>query len=237
MNRTARFGACAALLVLGLGGCGLVSSDVADFNLALPEKKFAVDASSWNVDTAAAGAYFNTTCSAMPNACGQAAAAVCKAASCAGVCGASTQKCALQLSVNAVQPIDLVTEKPELKSINDQPVIKVTIDSVKYAVLANTMTADVPELTVYVAPATVKSPADPAAKPIGKIPTIKAGQTVAASNLIFTATGKADLVAAMSTFKTPFNVLVGSTLEITTTQQVPMGKLDASVQITAHAGL
>ena len=51
------------------------------------------------------------------------------------------------------------------------------------------------------------------------------------------ATGKADLVNIMSTFKTPFNVLVGSTLVVTMGTPVPAGKLDAVVHIKAHAGL
>jgi hypothetical protein len=41
----------------------------------------------------------------------------------------------------------------------------------------------------------------------------------------------------MSTFKTPFNILVGSSLLVTAGQPVPMGKLDAVVHIKGHAGL
>ena len=54
---------------------------------------------------------------------------------------------------------------------------------------------------------------------------------------MFTPTGKADLVATMNTFKTPFNVLVGSTLFVRAGQPVPMGKLDAVIRIKGHAGL
>jgi hypothetical protein len=41
----------------------------------------------------------------------------------------------------------------------------------------------------------------------------------------------------MSTFKTPFNVIVGSTLVISQGQPVPAGRLDAVVHIKGHAGL
>ena len=38
----------------------------------------------------------------------------------------------------------------------------------------------------------------------------------------------------MSSFKTPFNVWVGSALRITAGQALPMGKLEAVVHITGH---
>jgi hypothetical protein len=41
----------------------------------------------------------------------------------------------------------------------------------------------------------------------------------------------------MSTYKNPFNVIVGSTLVISAGDMVPTGKLDAVIQIKAHAGL
>jgi hypothetical protein len=56
---------------------------------------------------------------------------------CAGMC--AMQKCELLLEVAVHQGVDLVMEKPELKTINDEPVIKVTIDSVQYEVTANTL--------------------------------------------------------------------------------------------------
>jgi hypothetical protein len=41
----------------------------------------------------------------------------------------------------------------------------------------------------------------------------------------------------MSNYKNPFNVIVGSTLTLKMGDMVPTGRLDAVVQITAHAGL
>ena len=70
--------------------------------------------------------------------------------------------------------IDLVTEKPELKEINDRPVIKVTVDSVTYRTHEHTQRRDA-EIGVYVAPMSVMDPNDPMAKRIGRIPSIPAG--------------------------------------------------------------
>jgi hypothetical protein len=226
------------LLAVGLGtGCGLISSDVTDFDLTLPDKKFTVDTASWDITDKEAGPLLQTSCSSNPTVCNSAAQAACPM-NCSGECSSTTQTCNLALEVSVYQGIDLIMEKPELKSIDDEPLIKVTIDSVTWEVTTNTLNVATPPLTVYVAPTTVMDPNDPAAKPIGTIEGVAAGAvTDAPQPIVFTATGKADLVAMMSTFKTPFNVIVGSTLIVSQGQSVPTGKMDAVVHIKGHAGL
>jgi len=227
----------ALALVVSASSCGLVDSNVADFNLDLPEKQFTVDASSWNVNASAASAFLATSCTQMPTLCGQAAASVCKAASCTGMCDATSKTCVLSLGVSNYNTIDLITEKPELKTINEQPVIKVSIDRITYSVRANTLNVDSPAMTIYVAPATVMLATDAQAKAVGTIPVVAAGTTLPATEITFTETGRADLVAAMSNFKVPFNIIVGSTLQVNSTTMIPAGKLESGIQITAHAGL
>ena len=235
-NLRIRLGAVA--LVLAGTGCGLIDSDVTNFDLTLPDKNFTIDATGWQVDQTAAMTFLDTSCAAMPTICATAAMAACGPDDCTGACNATTQRCELSLEVSLYQAIDLLTEKPELKSINDEPVIKVTLDSVTYEVTANTLNVATPEMTIYVAPISVMEPTDPLAKPIGTIPPVPANTTILTpANIMFTGTGRADLIAAMSTFKTPFNIIVGSTLVVTQGQPVPAGKLDAVVHIKGHAGL
>jgi len=229
------------LLALLLSSCGLISSDVTNFDLTLPDKQFSVDASGWQVNQMAADTFLNMSCSSQ-DLCASAAMQACPM-NCTGTCG-TTSKCELQLNISAYKGIDLVTEKPELKSINDEPVIKVTIDSVKYAVTANTLTVETPEMGVYVAPITVMDPKDPMAKKIGIIASVPAGATVASRDMVYTPEGKQILIDTMSTYKNPFNVIVGTggrpedpKIVIKSGQMVPMGKLDAVIKITAHAGL
>jgi len=228
-----------ALLALALGsglasGCGLISSDVTNFNLDLPEKKFSVDTASWDVDPQLADAYFNTTC-ASSTQCNTAAELAC-AMDCTGTCNASS-RCELNMEVGLHQGVNLVMEKPELQSINDEPVIKVTIDSLTYGITTNTLNVDTPELAVYVAPMSIMDPKAPEAKMIGTIPPVPAGMTLVDQEIVFTPDGKQQLVAVMNNYKTPFNVIVGSTLTIAAGEPIPMGKLDAVVRIRAHAGL
>jgi hypothetical protein len=225
-------------LVVGLtlAGCGLISSDVTNFDLTLPDKKFTIDTGSWQVDQSAANLYLKQSCT-MSTMCNSAVQTACKTG-CSGSCNTTSHTCDLSLDVGLSQPVNLVMEKPELKSINDEPVIKVSIDSVTYEITTNTLNVATPEITLYVAPMTVIKPTDPMAQAIGTIMPVPAGQTTTSpQSIMFTDAGKAELVNIMSTFKTPFNVLVGSSLVVKSGQPVPMGKLDAVVHIKGHAGL
>lgn len=224
------------VVALALSGCGLIESDVTNFDLTLPEKSFSVDASGWQVNQQAADTFLNMSCAGNPSICSSAATNACPM-NCSARCGETSNKCELSLDVAVYQMIDLVTEKPELKSINDQPVIKVTIDSVTYRIPQNTLNVPTPVMDVYVAPMSVMDPTDPMAKKIGTIPAVAAMTTVGMADLMFTADGEQVLVDTMSTYKTPFNVIVGSKLWLTAGDPVPTGRLDAVVMIKAHAGL
>ena len=223
--------------LIALSSCGLISSDVTNFDLTLPDKNFSVDAASWEIMDADARQLLMTSCAGNETICGSAAQAACPM-NCDGECNASTQTCDLFLGISLYQNVDLLAEKPELQQINDEPVIKVTLDSVTWEVTANTLDTATPPMTVYVAPMSIMDPNAPEAKAIGTISGVDPGQvTDGPQQIAFTATGKADLIAAMSTFKTPFNVIVGSTITVGQGQSVPQGRLDAVVHIRAHAGL
>jgi hypothetical protein len=187
----------------------------------------------------AADTFLNTSCSSSPSVCASAVSTACPM-NCTGTCSTSTSKCELALNVSTYKSIDLVSEQPELSTLNDEPVIKVTIDSVKYAVTANTLSVPTPEMGVYVAPINVMDPLNPMAKKIGTIQAVPPGATVASRDMDYTTDGKAALIEAMSTYKNPFNVIVGTgenPIMVTTASMVPTGKLDAVIQIKAHAGI
>ena len=233
--------AAAVLGVSLVAGCGLISSDVTNFDLMLPEKKFTIDASGWQVDANknpfSNGTLASVPCSSMPSVCGMAVAQAC-ASDCSSTCDIVANSCQLSLDISRPLKVDLLTDQPDLKTINDQPVIKVSIDSVTYAVTFNSLNVDTPEIDVYVAPLSALKPTDPEAKLVGTIPAIPKGMTIPEPQALeFTPTGKAELINIMSKFKTPFNVLVASHLVVRAGQMLPTGKLDAVVRIRGHAGL
>ncbi len=224
-----------ALILALVSGCGLISSDVTNLNLDLPDKKFSIDTASWNIDQMMAMQVLNTPCSSSSQ-CMTAAENAC-AMDCSGTCNAA-MRCAINLDVGLHTNVNLLMEKPELQQINDRAVIEVTIDDVTYVVEQNTLNVETPEIAVYVAPMSVMDPGDPQAKKIGTIPSVAAGFTTStAQKLTFTADGKQQLISTMNNFKTPFNVIVGSTLTMTSSSPIPSGRLDAIIRIRAHAGI
>lgn len=227
---------CLGALALTPFACGLISSDVTDFELNLPDKNFSIDATRWQVDSAEADNLLMMSCASSPSICASAVQQACTMG-CTGTCAMDTHKCQLGLDVGLYQPINLVMEKPELQSINDQPAIKVAIDSLSYEVPVNTLNVPTPELGVYVAPISVMDPKSADAAKIGTIPALDPGATVSTQAIAFTADGKARLAAIMGTYKTPFNVIVGASLVVKEGQPVPSGKLDAVIHIRAHAGI
>jgi hypothetical protein len=221
-------------LLVVLGGCGLISSDVTDFTLKTQTHMFTVDASSYMVNQTAANAYLMQSCASAPTECAQWVQSACTT-NCSGSCDMTTQKCDLGLDVGVYQKVDLNADNPELATVSKEPIVKVTIDSITYTVTENSLNVATPEMTVYVAPMSVMSPSDAMAQTVGTIPEVPAMTTVGSANMMFTPDGKQNLVTIMGSYMTPFNVIVGSTIVLKSGDPVPTGKLTAEVDITAHA--
>lgn len=224
-----------SLVALALTGCGLISSDVRDFDLSVPEKTFTVDTSAWglgNVDQ-----FTSTDCSGNAGVCAAAAQQACNQGQCFGSCDSTTQTCDLKVLVSLYKAVDLVAEQPELADINNQPLVGVTIDQLEYEVFENTFNVATPPMTVYVAPATVMAPGDPQSFAVGSIPAIPAGTTQAVMPIELSAAGRAELAKYMGAYSMPFNIIVGSELDVKMGDTVPSGVLSAKVKITAHARL
>ena len=218
-----------------LAGCSLVSSDVADVPVDLPDRMFTVDTQSWQIADGHASTYLATSCDQMPSVCDSAAQLACNAG-CSGACDVDTHTCDLSLAVSLYAAIDVGKEQPNVATVGDAAAVQIRIDRVTYEVTANSLDLDTPALTVYVAPASVTAPG-PLAKAIGTIAPVGHGQTTTALDLELTATGQAELSAAMSSYSTPFNIIIGSTLVLRAGDGAPTGKLDARIHIAAHAGL
>jgi hypothetical protein len=215
-------------------GCGLVDPNITEFDLTLPSKQFTIDSEQWNLMNA--DQLVSQQCTTQPDPCAAAAQQACEEGTCIAQCDGSTNTCDLTLFVSLYNMIDLQTEKPELSSIENQPVLDVTIDSINFEVSANTMNVETPEMTVYAAPATVMSP-DARAKIIGTVPAVAAGQTRSLTPIVFDPMGRDNLAAFMSDYKTPFNIIVGSELMVEMGDPIPSGAMTVRVVVEAHAGL
>ena len=221
-------------LVAPSSACGLIDSDITNFDLALPNKQFTIDASRWGLVDA--DQLVNQACTTSPDPCAAAAQQACAEGSCLAMCDATTSTCDLTLFVSLFNEIDLQTEKPELQTIQNQPVLDVTVDSIKWEVTANTLNVDTPEMVVYVAPSTVMTP-DARAKRVGTVPPVPAGTTQPGTDITFDPMGKAHLAEFMGDYKTPFNIIVGSSLLVEQGDTIPAGAVTVRVSVEAHAGI
>jgi hypothetical protein len=217
--------------VLCAAGCGLISSDVDDFPLGMPEHPFAVDADAWQLKVT--GDVPSVPCSAD---CATATTTFCEENDvCSASCGAN-DSCQVDLGISIYQMFHLALEQPELMAIDAQASIDVSVDSLVFVVEENTLSRETPPLSVYLAPLTVTDVNDAGAQLIGTIEPIATG-FVGNGAITFTGDGKATMEAYMKDFRTPFNVLVSGSLAVQGGDAVPMGRLSGHITAIAHASL
>ncbi len=238
MLKLSRFATLAAGLLVAaplITGCGLIDPDIADFDLSLPEKEIVVDTSTWQLTEEPQMPAVDCTESA--GVCSLGIAEFCGAEGiCFGTCN-EEQTCDVKVLVNLWHTFDLAREKPELQEIEGKPLVSITIDRIAYTVSENTMNVDTPEMTVYVAPGSVMSPGDPGAEAIGTLPPVPAGTTVEEQDVVLTPNGREILAEFMKRYSQPFNIIVGTDVDIHAGDAIPSGTLTAVVLVTAVAGI
>jgi len=227
-----RWLATAALAVMS-GACGLIDSNVTDFDLSMPAKTFTIDSAQWDLAAQAQFPAIDCTtqdiCSAgIDQACGNAAL-------CFGSCDGTN--CQATVLVALSQGVNLLDEKPELAQIEDQPLVSVTIDRMWYEVSENTLNVGTPQLMLYVAPEGVTSPGDAQAVPVGTVAPIPAATLRDETDIGFVEGGEAALKQFMKDYKTTFRVIVGGEITLSAGDDMPTGSLTATVSVAAHAGL
>lgn len=224
-----------AAILLG-AGCGLIDSNIADFDLSLPEKELTVDTSDWMLtDQTTVPA---VDCSGMAGACSAGVAQICSASElCFGSCDATTETCSAEVLIELFQRFELATEKPELMEIDGKPLVDVTINRIAYSVTENTMNVDAPELAVYIGPQEAMSSGHPQAEQIGTIPVVPAGTTVEDGEVQLLPDAEQTMERYLKDYQTPFNVIAGSLVQLEAGDTVPQGRLVAIVQVSATAGL
>jgi hypothetical protein len=225
-----------AAILLGAGGCGLIDSNIADFDLSLPEKELTVDTADWMLtDESTVPA---VDCGDMAGVCSTAVAQICSANElCFGTCDAEAETCRAEVLIELFQRFELASEKPELSEIDGKPLVDVSITRIGYTVTENTLNVDSPELAVYIGPQEAMSSGHPQAEQIGTIPVTPAGTTVESGQVELLPDAEATMEQYLRDYQTPFNVIAGSLVKLGAGDVVPQGRLVAVVQVEATAGL
>lgn len=229
---------CSLLTACALAGCGLIDPDITEFDLSLPEQEFIVDTSQWGLTDM--GAEFpSIPCDPADDMCPALAAAICAEPDCSGTatCDVDTSTCKVTVPVALSRSINLVEEKPELQTIENQPFINVTIDEVEYEVLENTLNFDSPVIDLYVAPQNVMSPDSADARLVGTIGSVPAMNQLDWTPVQLAGSGENNLRQFMGDYRSIFNVIAGTVVEIEAGMPMPSGRAVARVRVDAHAGL
>lgn len=233
--RRVLFAIMAALAVSPAASCGLISSDITDFDLAIPKKTFSVDTAQWMISSSVSMSGMVPSIPCPPADCAAAATMFCDNGACTAECVAD-MTCTAHVPISIRQMFDLATEVDELKTIDEQAVISVTVETIAFEINTNTLNMATPQLTVYMAPQAVTDPSDMRAEPIGIILPIQP-LFVGVGQVDLTATGRNSMERFMADFRTPFNIIVAGTADMAAGDPVPQGALAGSVTVTAHAGL
>ncbi len=223
-----------AALAFAMTGCGLIDPDITNFDLQIKPRQFTVDTAQWGLTADATFPAIDCT-GAMSGVCSAGISQACASDLCFGSCDGTN--CTAKILISLFHTIDLNADNPELETIAQQPVIDVVIDRVAYDVTENTLSMASPVMTLYVAPATVVSPGDPQAKAIGEIPPIPSMDRPTDVEVNLTPEGKMLLRQFMNDYRTSFNFLVGAQVDMYAGDVLPLGRVQATVRVAAHAGV
>jgi hypothetical protein len=164
--------------LLAAAGC---SSDIFDVEVALATEAYRAD--------------FGTATGTIPVvACDPASSDLCSDASVVGVntsaigmpvgveispgCDDTTARCFVQANARIAYPVDVLQDDAFLRAVASRTVTFVRVADVAYAVPANSLTFDVPQVDIYVGPAGTTQETDPGVVAVGSTPALPAGATL-----------------------------------------------------------
>lgn len=223
----------AALAVLSSTGC-LIDSNIADFDLSLPEKELTVDTADWML--ADATTVPAVDCSEMQTVCNAGASQFCgNDQLCFGSCDG--QNCKAEVAVNLFREFDLAQEKPELREIDGKPLVNVTIKRIAYSVTENTMNVASTPLKIFIGPQEAVSAGHPQAVELGTIEPVAPGVTIDDAEVTLTAGAQDTVRDFIGNYTTPFNIVIGTQVPLNAGDSIPQGRLVAIVRVEATAGL
>lgn len=213
-----------------LAGCGLIDSDIARVNFALPSKTYTVNTSSFNLP---AGDTPEVPCGS-----GQTVMDCCNPPQpfpmpdCAMTpltCepnGAGPAVCTAVVSVSVSQAVNFSAEVPDLAGATS--LVDLRIEQINYAVPSNTLNVDVPPLALYLAPAGVTDPSDPGAVKFGTVPMIPAMSTPSGT-VMREPNADAKLASFASDPSTPFAFIGATTIKVPSGTPTPTGTIQIVV--------
>ena len=215
-----------AIAVLGLVGCGLISTDITRLTFDLPTETYTFDTAQWNIPPALQGAAFPSIPCTTDNDC-------CTLGSAAGLdctmpmLSCMSTFCAASLPESQATTIDLSTDvKPSLSQYTS--LVSISISRITYTVRSNSLNIDIPPLSIYLAPQGVTAPTDPRAQLFGTVPMI-AAKSMPTGNVQLVSNAAAVFQTFTGNLATPFEIITAATVVIGAGTPVPTGAITIDV--------
>jgi len=225
VSQVVRTGWAMGMLAGGLGGCGLVSSDITSVPLDLPSKSYSFDTGY----TGPAGTIPMVACGdgqLVTDCCNPAPGVTVNCAATPLVCAAGA--CTYQTTFKSVSRVDLGAEAPEYKKYSGQTLVGLSLNKVNYTVTMNDLNVPTPEITIYLAPDGITDPADPSAAKFGTIAPIPAKTTLSGTVTQAPGAGAAFGKYAQN-WATPFTFIATAPIVVKGGEPIPMGKMVVTV--------
>jgi hypothetical protein len=215
-----------AIAVLGLVGCGLISTDITKITFDLPTETYTFDTAQWKIPPALQGLSFPSIACTTDNDCctlGSVAGFDCTMTTLACMSGS----CSAEFPESQATPINLSTDvMPSLSSYTS--LVSISISRITYTVRSNSLNVDVPPLSIYLAPNGVTDPTDSRAKLFGTVPKIAAGSTPT-GNVQLESNAAATFQSFTGNLATPFEIITAATVVIGAGTPVPTGAITIDV--------
>ena len=226
----------AAVAFCGWTGCGLVDPDITNFRFVTDDKEFTIDTADWGL--VGSGTVPSVPCQQSNDLCMAASDQFCmpgQTAKCTAMCSAQST-CALNLAVSLSTEIKLADDK-EFQAVDNQPLAAVTIETVEYRVIENTLDVDSPVLDLYIGPLGTMTPDGAGAEAIGQVESVPAGVKLDFTPVTLNEQGNTRLSTFIEGdgYKSPFNIIMATTMGFAAGDRVPSGRARIAVHIKASA--
>jgi hypothetical protein len=139
--------------------------------------------------------------------------------------------CTAMVPVTQSQTLNFGQEVPQLSGLPS--VLDIKIKKISYVVTNNTLTIDLPDIGLYLAPQGVTSASDPSAKRFGTMPGILVG-TTPAGDVLLEPNAESVLSSFTQDISKPISFIATTTVRVT---RSPSGRIDLTVSGKLAASL
>jgi hypothetical protein len=234
-RRIGRLVAASLLLAAAGGGCGLLETTI---SLAVQTVSKDFGTSTATVPAVACTSATDPCAAAASQVAGPIAAS---GATVAGICDTAAMKCTAQVSATLSYPVNLSADQQYTSGVGGKAVNLVKSITLKYGVPVNSLTFNIPQLDLYIAPSGVTSITDPSALRIDKIPPIAKMTTSAdgsGSIVVNTSTPAGQkFVYYVQHPSEPFVLLANTQPVLRAGDPMPAGKITVHIQPQSTVGL